>query len=224
MMGENIRLRAEDGQEFQAWRADPMMPRKGAVVVVQEVFGVNLYIREVCDRFAERGYEAIAPALFDRIQPGVELDYDETGVAEGRALVGELGWDAPVRDIWATARAIRADGKVGVVGYCWGGSVAWLAGCRLDIGCVSAYYGRHIVEFLGEKPRCPAILHFGAEDALIPPENVEKIRAAYPDVPIYVYEGAGHGFNCDRRADFRPEVATVAQQRTLALFAKHLDG
>ena len=107
-------------------------------------------------------------------------------------------------DIWASAKALRADGKVGVVGYCWGGTVAWLAGCRLDVGCVSAYYGRHIVEFLEEKPRCPAILHFGAEDALIPPENVEKVRSAYPDVPLYVYEGAGHGFNCDRRADFRP--------------------
>ena len=131
-------------------------------------------------------YSAIAPALFDRIQPGIELGYD-AGVTKGRELVGELGWDAPMFDIWASAKALRADGKVGVVGY-WGGSVAWLAGCRLDIGCVSAYYGRHIVEFLGEKS-LPGDLHFGAEDALIPPENVEKIRAAYPDVPIYVYEG-----------------------------------
>ena len=125
-------------------------------------------------------------------------------------------------DIRAAAKALRADGKVGVVGYCWGGSITWLAGCRLDVGCISAYYGRHIVEFLGEKPRCPAILHFGSEDSLIPPENVEKIRAAYPNVPVYVYEGAGHGFNCDRRADFRPDVAATALQRTLTLFAAHL--
>jgi carboxymethylenebutenolidase len=224
IMGESIRLRAEDGHEFQAYRADTPPPRKGGVVVVQEVFGVNPHIREVCDRFAELGYAAIAPALFDRIQPGVELDYDETGVAEGRGLVGELGWDAPMRDIWAAAKALRADGKVGVVGYCWGGSVAWLAACRLDVGCVSAYYGRHIVEFLDEKPRCPVILHFGAEDALIPLEDVRKVRMAYPDIPLYLYEGAGHGFNCDRRADFRPDTAATALQRTLALFATHLHG
>ncbi len=214
-MGTYIRLRSEDGHEFQAWRADPESPRKGAIVVVQEVFGVNVHIRDLCDRFAERGYAAIAPALFDRIRPGVELDYDEAGVAKGRELVGELGWDAPMLDIRAAAKALRADGKVGVVGYCWGGSITWLAGCRLDVGCISAYYGRHIVEFLGEKPRCPAILHFGSEDSLIPPENVETIRAACPNVPVYVYEGAGHGFNCDRRADFRPDVAATALQRTL---------
>jgi carboxymethylenebutenolidase len=223
-MGDSIRLRAEDGHEFEAWRADPMMPRKGAVVVVQEVFGVNAHIRDVCDRFAELGYSVIAPALFDRIQPGVELDYDEPGVTKGRELVGELGWDAPMVDIWASAKALRADGKVGVVGYCWGGSVAWLAGCRLDVGCVSAYYGRHIVEFLDEKPRCPAILHFGAEDALIPPDNVKKVQAAHPNILVYVYAGAGHGFNCDRRADFRPDAASSALQRTLELFAKHLHG
>jgi carboxymethylenebutenolidase len=221
-MGTYIRLRSEDRHEFQAWRADPESARKGAVVVVQEVFGVNTHIRDVCDRFAEHGYAAIAPALFDRIRPCVELDYDEAGVAKGRELVGELGWDAPMHDIWVAAKALRADGKVGVVGYCWGGSITWLAGCRLDVDCISAYYGRHIVEFLDEKPRCPAILHFGSEDALIPAENVETIRAACPNIPVYVYEGAGHGFNCDRRADFRPDVAKTALERTLALFAAHL--
>lgn len=221
-MGGSIKLRAEDGHEFQGWRADPASRRKGGVVVVQEVFGVNAHIRGLCERFAELGYAAIAPALFDRIQPDVELDYDEAGVTKGRELVGALGWGAPMRDIWASAKALRADGKVGVVGYCWGGSVAWLAGCRLDVGCVSAYYGRHIVEFVDEKPRCPAILHFGAEDALIPSDNVEKVRSAYPDAPLYLYEAAGHGFNCERRADFRPDAAAVALQRTLDLFATHL--
>lgn len=223
-MGDFVKLRAEDGYEFEAWRADPEKPRRGAVVVVQEVFGVNQHIRDVCERFAEVGYAATAPALFDRIRRRVELGYDEAGVTQGRALVGELGWDAPMLDIWATAKALRADGKVGVVGYCWGGSVTWLAGCRLDVGCIAAYYGRHIAEFLHEKPRCPAILHFGAEDVLIPPENVEKIRAAHPDVPVFVYEGAGHGFNCDRRPDFREDAAATALQRTLALFSEHLRG
>src|SRR5512144_3245250 len=114
MMGESIRLRSEDGHEFGAWRANPTMPRKGAVVVVQEVFGVNAHIRDVCNRYAELGYSAIAPALFDRIQPDVELDYDELGVTKGRELVGELGWNAPMLDVWASAKALRADGKVGV--------------------------------------------------------------------------------------------------------------
>jgi carboxymethylenebutenolidase len=221
-MGENIRLRAEDGVTFSAWRADPAGSRRGAVVVIQEVFGVNTHIRDVCERFASSGYATIAPALFDRLRPGVELDYDEAGVTKGRALVGALGWDAPMRDIRAAAEALRPDGAVGVVGYCWGGTVAWLAGCRLDVACVSAYYGRQIVDFIAEKPHCPSILHFGAEDPLIPRENVEKVRAAYPDVPLYLYEGAGHGFNCDRRADFRPAAAEAALTRTLTLFAAHL--
>lgn len=221
-MGDSIRLRAGDGMAFGAWRADPAGPCRGAVVVVQEVFGVNAHIRDICERFAASGYATIAPALFDRLRPGVELDYDEAGVAEGRALVGALGWEAPMHDIRAAAHALRPDAAVGVVGYCWGGTVAWLAGCRLDVACVSAYYGRQIVDFTAEKPRCPSILHFGAEDPLIPRENVEKVRAAYPDVPLYLYEGAGHGFNCDRRADFRPAAAEAALNRTLALFAEHL--
>lgn len=221
-MGEPIRLRAGDGFEFDAWRTDPVPPREGAVVVVQEVFGVNAHIRDLCDRFAELGYAAIAPSLFDRIRPGVELDYDEAGIATGRELVGELGWDTPMRDIWAAAKALRADGKVGVVGYCWGGTVAWLAGCRLDVGCVASYYGRQIVDFIGEQPRCPAIMHFGADDALIPAETVAKVHATWPEVPHFVYEGAGHGFNCDRRADFRDSAASLALDRTLSLFAQNL--
>lgn len=222
-MGENIRLRAEDGHEFTAFRADPVPPREGAVVVIQEVFGVNAHIRDLCERFAELGYSAIAPALFDRLRPGVELGYDEAGVTEGRALVTDLGWEAPIRDIWATAKALRSDGKVALVGYCWGGTVAWHAGAHLDVACVSAYYGRQIVDFLGEKPQAPTILHFGANDPLIPAETVAKIRAAYSDLPIYEYEGAGHGFNCDRRADYRDRAAELALDRTLALFSEHTD-
>ncbi|MFO1145292.1 MAG: dienelactone hydrolase family protein [Rhodospirillales bacterium] len=221
-MGDCIRLRAEDGIEFTAYRTDPGGGRRGAVVVIQEVFGVNVHIRDVCDRFADQGYAAIAPALFDRVKPGVELGYDEAGVTEGRALVGALGWDAPMRDVWAAAKALRADGQVGVVGYCWGGTIAWLAGCRLDVACIAAYYGRQIVDFLDEKPRCPSILHFGAEDPLIPADNIGKVAAAYPEIPLFRYAGAGHGFNCDRRADFRADIAATALDRTLALFAQHL--
>ncbi len=225
-MGETIRLTASDGHQFDAYRARTRVgapgTRKGGVVVVQEIFGVNAHIRDVCDRFAADGYEAIAPALFDRVRSGVELGYDEPGIEQGRELATAVGWDGPMLDIWAAATAIQPDGRVGVVGYCWGGTWVWLAGCRLDVGCVAAYYGRLIVDFLDEKPRCPVIIHFGAEDATIPLADVDKIRAAHPDVPIHVYAGAGHGFNCDHRDAYRPATAAQALERTLALFAENL--
>lgn len=221
-MGKTIRLTAEDGHTLDAYKAEPEGEQKGAVVVVQEVFGVNGHIRDVCDRFAAHGYAAVAPALFDRVRRGVELDYDQAGIAEGRELATAIGWDDPVTDIRAAAEALRPDGGVGVVGYCWGGSWAWLAACRLDAGAGACYYGRHIVDLMDERPRCPVILHFGADDPTIPAANVAKIRAAFPDIPICVYDGAGHGFNCDRRKDFRPDAARTALDRTLALFAEQL--
>lgn len=147
-MGERVRLTSEDGNVFSGYRADPAGASRGSLVVIQEVFGVNEHIRKVCDRFADSGYTALAPALFDRVRPGVELAYDEQGITEGRALVTELGWDNPIKDVRAAATALRADLKVGVVGYCWGGTVTWLAACRLDVACAVAYYGRQIVDFL----------------------------------------------------------------------------
>jgi carboxymethylenebutenolidase len=222
-MGERISLRAADGHTFSAYRALPATPARGGVVVIQEVFGVNAHIRDVCDRFAAAGYGAVAPALFDRLARGVELDYDEDGISRGRELALALGWEQPLLDVAAAARALERQGRVGYVGYCWGGSISFLAGCRLDaVACAAIYYGRHIVDFLGERPRCPLLMHFGAEDALIPAENVAKVRAAFPEVPVFVYEGAGHGFNCDRRADFRAGAAMLAFARTLDLFARHL--
>ena len=222
-MGEWIELTAADGHALNAYRAVPAGARKGGVVVVQEIFGVNAHIRSVCDRYADEGYEAVAPALFDRIRPSVELNYDEAGVNEGRELAAAIGWDHPTQDIEAAARFLDAEGKAAVVGYCWGASWVWVAACRLDIACAACYYGRHIVDLLDETPRCPVIMHFGARDASIPLEAVEAIRAANPQIPIYLYEDAGHGFNCDKRADFRPEAAAVALERTLSLFARNMD-
>lgn len=221
-MGEPVRLTASDGHELDGYRARPADPRKGGVVVIQEVFGVNGHIREVCKGFAADGYEAIAPALFDRIRPGVELGYDDAGIAEGRELAAAIGWDQPMRDIDAAAKAIDPDGRVGVVGYCWGGSWAWVAGCRLGVLCAVCYYGRHIPDLLGETPRVPILMHFGAEDASIPLDSVGRIRQAYPNIPVHVYEGAGHGFNCDHRPSFHPQAAARARERTLAFFAEHL--
>lgn len=221
-MGATVRLTADDGHALDAWRAEAAGPAKGAVVVIQEIFGVNAHIRAVTEGYAAAGYDAIAPALFDRVRPGIELAYDPAGIEEGRALAAQIGWDDPVRDIGAAARALRPDGRVGVVGYCWGGSWAWMAACRLGVAAAACYYGRHIPDLLDETPRCPVIMHFGAADASIPPENVEKIRAAFPDIPIHVYEGAEHGFNCDHRAAFQPAAAGRARERTLAFFAEHL--
>lgn len=221
-MGEHIELGAADGFRVSGYRALPQGLPAGGIVVIQEIFGVNAHVRDVCDRFAAAGYAAIAPALFDRLRPGVELDYNESGVTTGRALVSELGWDKPMLDIAAAASVLRPDVKVGVIGYCWGGTVAWLAACKLDVACSVCYYGRQIIDFVALQPRCPVLMHFGADDALIPLASVDAIKSAHPNVPVFVYEGAGHGFNCDPRADFRPEVAKLAQQRTLDFFRQHL--
>jgi carboxymethylenebutenolidase len=221
-MGEFIRLTASDGHVFDAYRVTAERPRGGGVVVIQEIFGVNGHIRSVCDGFAEEGYDAIAPALFDRVRQGVELNYDEAGIAEGREFAAAIGWDLPTLDIEAAARRLDPKGKAGIVGYCWGASWVWVAACRLDLACAACYYGRHIVELLDEKPRCPVIMHFGADDASIPHDAIEKIQTAHPDVDVHVYESAGHGFNCDKRPDFRPDSAAIARQRTLALFADYL--
>ncbi len=221
-MGETVRLTASDGHELAAYRVEATRERKGSIVVVQEIFGVNGHIRDVCDRFAALGYDAIAPALFDRVRQGVELAYDEAGIAEGRTLAAAIGWDDPARDIAAAAAALRPDHRVGAVGYCWGASWTWVAAARVPLSCAVCYYGRHIVDLLEERPKCAVMMHFGAEDASIPPEAVRRIRDAHPGIPIHVYAGAGHGFNCDRRPDFRPEPAALALDRTLAFFAEHL--
>jgi len=222
-MGDTIRLTASDDHALDSYLAEPAAGRKGNVVVVQEIFGVNLHIREVVDRFAANGYRAIAPALFDRVRPRVELTYTQEGVAAGRELAAAIGWDMPTRDIAAAAATLAPAGKVGIVGYCWGASWAWVAACRLDLSAAVCYYGRHIVELLhSEVPRAPVMMHFGQNDASIPMEAVDKIRAAHPDIPIHVYEGVGHGFNCDRRADYGPAQAKLAFERTLRFFAEHV--
>ncbi|WP_334133145.1 dienelactone hydrolase family protein, partial [Silanimonas lenta] len=200
------------------------IPPHGALVVVQEIFGVNAHIRSVVDRFAAHGYVAIAPAFFDHIGPQIELAYDEAGVAKGRELVAELGFDRVLGDVEAAAREIEGStesGKVGVVGYCWGGSVAFLANCRLGLPAVS-YYGGRTVPFLGhERPKAPLLLHFGENDPLIPPEHVALHREHLPEAHIELWP-AGHGFNCEQRADYHAPSAQAALQRTLAFFQRHL--
>ena len=218
-MGHWISLETHGGA-ISAWRADPAIPARGALVVVQEIFGVNSHIRGVVDKFAAHGYTAIAPALFDHFEKNVELGYDDDSVAYGRELVGKLGFERAVEGVQAAMEAVQDVGEVGVVGFCWGGTVAYLACSRLGIPAVS-YYGGRTVPFLNEKPAAPLLLHFGEHDTIIPPADIEKHQESLPEAEIHIWP-AGHGFNCDQRADYNATVAVQALQRTLAFFSLHL--
>lgn len=223
-MGETITLQANDGFELGAYRATPEGTVRGGIVLIQEIFGVNHHIRSVVDRYAGFGYQTVAPALFDRVERGVELDYDGDGISKGREIVGELPLEATLSDIAAAAASVADAGRTGVVGYCWGGKLTYIAAARLGdlFAAGSGYYGGGIVEFAGEAPRIPLQLHFGAEDHAIPLDAVNKIREAQPEVEVFVYDGAGHGFNCDARGSYDPAAAALAQERTNAHFAAHV--
>ncbi len=222
-MGETIRLtNRTDGAQFAAWRAAPPDARRGGLVVIQEIFGVNDHIRRVADGYAADGYEVLAPSLFDRLEPDFEAGYDAAGVAAGRRLSEATPWDQVAEDLTAAIEALAP--PVFVVGYCWGGTAAWLAACRCPgVAAASSFYGRRIVELLAETPRCPVILHFGDRDPSIPPEAVERIAEAFPDLPIYHYD-AGHGFACEARGDYQADAARLARLRTLQLFAMNGGG
>ena len=219
-MGEIIQLTAADGHQFDAYRADPDGDVRGAVVVIQEIFGVNIHIREVTDRFAAEGYLAIAPAIFDRFEKGVDLGYEADDIAIGRNFKakGNENLDNVMADVQAAYDAVKSAGRVAITGYCWGGVVVWAAACRLNFDAASSYYGGGIIDLVDEAPKCPTILHFGREDQSIPLEDVDAISAAHPDLDVYLYD-AGHGFNCDRRGAYDEEAAKMAMARTLDLFA-----
>jgi len=222
-MAPQPQLTSADGKRFSVYRAEPGGVPRGAIIVVQEIFGVNHHIRAVADGFARVGYLALAPALFDRIRPGVELGYDAAGIAEGRPFVGHLGWDAPIADIEATVAAAKTAGRVAVVGYCWGGSLAFLSAVKVDgIACAVGYYGGQIAARLDRPPRVPLMLHFGEQDASIPLADVEKIRRAAPAATVFTYPGAGHGFSCDERQSYEASSAALARERTLAFVREHV--
>ncbi|MCH6483775.1 dienelactone hydrolase family protein [Pseudoxanthomonas sp. LH2527] len=202
------------------WRADPADAPRGALVIVQEIFGVNAHIRSVAESFAIDGYLALAPAYFDPIEPRVELGYDDAGFALGRDLITRLGLDAAVDITASAADAIAGAGKVGCVGYCWGGTVALLAAMRLGLPSVS-YYGARNAPFLTETPLAPVMFHFGERDASIPLKLVQQHRDLLPQMDVFTYP-AGHGFNCDLRADYEPSSARLARGRTLDFFHRNL--
>lgn len=220
-MGDLITLTAGDGHELAAYVARPEGPARAGLVVCQEIFGVNAHMRDVCDGFAAEGYLAVAPALFDRLERGVELGYSDDDTARGRALRTALAWDDVMRDVGAAAEEVRNGAGVGVIGYCWGGSVAWLAACRLPVQASVSYYGGQVHEFRAETPGCPVQFHFGTKDPIIPNEHVEEIAALHPDIPLYTYD-AGHAFDCTPRPDYDPAAAALARQRTLDFLVEHL--
>ena len=222
-MGKTIELTAADGHKFAAYRADPTGKPKGALVVIQEIFGVNGHMRRVTDGFAAEGYAAIAPALFDRTRRGVELGYDADAIAAGRDLRAAVGDSGPLADIQATIdEAAKSGDRVGVIGYCWGGTLAYLSATRLKgIAGAVGYYGGGIAAAAAEKTKVPVMLHFGETDQSIPMSDVEKVRAAHPEIELHVYP-AGHGFNCDERGSYHAPSARTALDRSLGFLRKHI--
>lgn len=221
-MADWTRLMARDGHEFNAWLAAPQGAARGAVVVLQEIFGVNAHIRSVTESFAAAGYLAIAPALFDRIRRDIALGYSPEEIEEGRGYMKQLPQPKVSLDIAASIAVVKHAGRVGAVGYCWGGTQAYLAACNPSIACAVAYYGTSIAANLEHRPVVPVLYHFGERDASIPAEAIGRIRAAHPEGHYHLYP-AEHGFNCDHRAAFDADCAALAGRRTLEFLAEHLD-
>lgn len=221
-MGEFTTLMARDGHEFNAWLTAPIGPARGAVVIGQEIFGVNSHIRRVADGYAAAGYLTIAPCLFDRVRRGIELGYSATETQEGRGYRLQLPKEKTLLDLTASINVIKHAGRVAVVGYCWGGTLAYLAACELPVSCAVSYYGGQIKEHLAKSPRRPVLYHFGEKDPYIPASDIEKIRAADPTGEFHVYP-ADHGFNCEDRGAYDAASAKAALERTRTFLAAHME-
>ena len=221
-MGTTLSAKAADGHKVGLYRAEPASRPRGALVIVQEIFGVNDHIRSVCEDYAREGYLTVAPALFDRVRSGIELGYDPDGVAEGRRIREQVALEDALADVEAAAAETAGPGRIGLVGYCWGGTIAWAAATRSrTFAATVGYYGGGVPGMKDEQPTCPVMLHFGDQDQSIPLAGVEAFKAAHPEVPVHIYP-AGHGFNCDQRASFHAESARLARERTLAFLAEHV--
>jgi len=221
-MGHWVDLTAADGFRLSAYRADPQGVPRGALVVAQEIFGVNSHIRSVCDGYAADGYVTIAPALFDRYERGVDIGYTPPEVARGRELKALANADAALRDVTAARDAVAAAGKVGILGYCWGGYIAWIAAARVPgFACAVPYYGGGMTDAIAEQPKCPVMAHFGERDSMIPVTGVKALAAAHPSAQVFIY-AADHGFNCDQRGSYDAASARLARERTLAFLRQHI--
>ncbi|HAJ12052.1 MAG: dienelactone hydrolase family protein [Hydrogenophaga sp.] len=226
-MGQFIDLTAADGFTFPAYVAQPAGPAKGGLVVLQEIFGVNSHIREVADGYAADGYAVVAPAIFHRVQAGVELGYAEADMKAGmglKAAVEALPAPGVLADIQAAIAHAAQAGKVGIMGYCWGGLLSWRAACLLDgLSAAVSYYGGGMTSEAeaARQPKVPVLAHFGEQDHWIPLDSVEAFRRAQPGAEVHVYP-ANHGFNCDHRGAYDAAAAKLARERTLAFLAKHI--
>ncbi len=222
-MGKHFSLTATDSHQLGAYRADPSGKPKGGIVVIQEIFGVNNHIRNVCDKFAEEGYVAVAPALFDRQVKDFQSGYTPPEIEKARSFIAKPDWDAMLRDTDAAIKEIKSVGPVAIVGYCMGGSIAFLAACRLSgLSAAVAYYGGAIAKNADEKPKCPVQMHFGEKDAGIPMTDVEIIKQKRPDTEIYTYPDAGHGFHCDERGSYHQGSSATAWGRTMSFLQRHM--
>jgi carboxymethylenebutenolidase len=219
-MGEWVNLQAADGHMLKGWKATPKGKPKGGLLVVQEIFGVNAHIRDVTERFAKLGYLAIAPAMFDRYERDYEAEASAEAIEHGRHLMHEIKIDLAVKDMEAARQAVGGAGRVGIVGYCFGGSMAYLAACRLKIDGAVAYYG-HLETLKSETPRCPVIAHFASQDHTITAENIREFTDAQPKVPVHIYD-AGHGFNRDGGRNYDAPAAKQALDRTLKFLTDHV--
>jgi carboxymethylenebutenolidase len=221
-MGEFTTLMARDGHEFNAWLVAPKGPARGAVVICQEIFGVNRHIRGVADGFAAAGYVTIAPCLYDRVRRGIELGYSEKETQEGRGYRLQIPKEKTLLDLGASINVIKHAGRVAVIGYCWGGTLAYLTACELPIFCAVSYYGGQIKDHLAKSPRRPVLYHFGERDPYIPASDIEKIRAADPTGVFHLYP-ADHGFNCEERGSYDAASATLALERTHAFLTAQME-
>ncbi|MBT4739977.1 MAG: dienelactone hydrolase family protein [Rhodospirillaceae bacterium] len=220
-MGTTLTLTAADGHSFDAYLAEPDGMSKGGVVVVQEIFGVNDHMIDVTDEFVRHGYTAICPAFFDRVEPGVVLSYTDFG--RGREIVGELADDAVVADLNAAADRVRPAGKVGVIGYCWGGAIAFLGACKANVNCGVSYYGTRLIQYSPQMtPKVPMQYHYGETDKSFPMDAVEKVMAEQPGGQHFVYPDADHGFSCDGRPQYNAEATKLALERSLKFFEETL--
>ena len=221
-MGKMIELTASDGHKLAAYRADPSGKPRGGIVVIQEIFGVNKHIQQVADGFAADGYLAIAPALFDRVQRNVDLGYTPEDIAKWREIRAKVPNDGALKDTEAAVKAVAGAGKVGIVGYCWGGLITWLAAGRLSgLACAVPYYGGGILDNAELEPKVPLMAHFGDRDQHIPVDGVKKLAERHKKHPIFIYS-ADHGFNCDHRGSYDAPAAKQARERTLAFFRQHV--
>ena len=218
-MGTNVELAAADGHRLSAHLREPSGKPRGGIVVIQEIFGVTRHIRDVADQYAAAGYTAIAPALFDRVEPGVEVPYAE--ITKGVGYMQAMKNDLVILDLRAAADRVAAGGAVGVVGFCWGGTMAYLAAARLELDAAVSYYGGGLNQYLAEKPRCPVMYHFGELDTHIPLSAVEQIEAAQPTGVFHLYP-AGHGFNCTDRSSYDAPSARLAFERSVEFFHRHV--